>query len=285
MIENLQKQGNFSWRYFHFIDTAGTRINVIEHETDIFGLEKNPYMTMVIKNPGLEPVRLKGESNVIWERNLVEKSGEFEFVCQNVRFIGTVSEALHYKDFADILLYQDSMGRESHWAVDVPYGKIKGTLTTPHEEKQINGYMYQDRQWGDIPLQEWIKDWTWAHLANKDLFVIIFCINTMDGKKSWHAISGQGEEVSLNNNFQVSGLPELTEAKNPTSNIFRVEIKIPGKSPISFSLQPEDIMRLRMDEKHPDFSANYIRWSIKGSSDQSTDPMQGIAEYIKIEKL
>lgn len=285
MIENAEKRGDFGWRYFHFIDTTGTRINVIEHKTDVFGLEKVPYMTMITKEPETEPVRFKGEPNLIWERNTVEQSGKFDFVFENARFTGTVSEALQHEELIDIILHQDAVGRKSHWAVDVPYGKVEGMLTIPQKEKQISGCMYQDRQWGDIPIQEWVKNWTWTHLANKNLFVVVFCINVTNGQKSWHAISSQGQEVALDRNFQLSHLPPLAETVNPDSKLFQAEITIPGKLSVLFSLQPTNIMRSRMNEGHPDFSASYIRWSVDGIADQSADPIQGVAEYMKIERL
>ncbi|MEK7550356.1 MAG: hypothetical protein AAB535_01020 [Patescibacteria group bacterium] len=48
-------------------------------------------------------------------------------------------------------------------------GKVIGELKTPAGEKQISGYLYQDRQWGDILIQEWVKNWTWMHLSNNEL--------------------------------------------------------------------------------------------------------------------
>jgi len=284
MVGSPEKQGSFGWRYFHFIDETGSRINVIDHKTDVFGLEKKPYMTMITKKPGSEPVRFKGEPNLIWERNPAEQSGKFEFVFENAKFTGTVSETLQHEDLADVLLFRDELGRESRWAVDVPYGKIDGTLATSQEEKQMKGYMYQDRQWGDLLIQNWVKNWTWTHFVNKNLFVVVFCINTTDGQKSWHAISGQGEEVTLDCKFQVPHLEELAKAENPDSKVFQAKIKIPGKLSVIFSLQPKNVMRSRIRENHSNFSASYVRWSVDGITNQSSDLIQGIAEYMKIEK-
>ncbi len=198
MKENTESQTNFGWKYFHFIDPSGLRVNIVEHQTDIFGLEKKPYMTMVVKEPKKDPTRFKGVPNLTWETKSNEKSGKFDFTFDNARFSGIIQEITECKNLGDIVLYEDDLGRKSHWAVDIPYGKISAELKTLQGEKLITGYVYQDRQWGDILIQEWVKNWTWTHLANKDLFVVIFCINTVDNQRSWHGMYGRGQVVNIN---------------------------------------------------------------------------------------
>jgi len=285
MIENSEKQDNFGWRYFHFIDKTGSRINLVEHETDIFGLETKPYMTMVAKMPDTEPTRFKGEPNVIWEKGDGNQSGRFDFTFDNARFNGEITDTLVHKELEDVILYKDRLGRKSHWTVDIPYGKITGELRTPEGVKEINGYTYQDHQWGNILIQEWVKDWTWTHLANDNLFVVIFCINSTDGQRSWHSISGLGKEISIDQNFEAPHLAKLARSKNLDSDILQGEIKIPGKLSTVFTLSPQNIMRSRIGESHPGFSASYVRWSVDGTTDQSKEPVMGVAEYMNIKKL
>lgn len=285
MIENPEKQGNFGWRYFHFIDKTGSRINLVEHKTDIFGLETKPYMTMIIKMPNTEPARFRGEPNVVWERGGGNQSGKFDFVFDNARFNGEITDTLVHKELEDVVLYKDRLGRKSHWAVDVPYGRIVGELRTPEGVKEINGYTYQDRQWGNILIQEWVKDWTWTHLANENLFVAIFCINASDKQKSWHSIIGQGKEISIDHDFEAPHLAKLTDSKNPTNDIVQAEIRIPGKLSATFILSPQNIMRSRIQESHPGFSASYIRWSVDSNTNQSEEIARGVAEYMSIQKL
>lgn len=285
MVENAEKQADFGWRYFHFIDPSGTRINVVEHDTDIFGLNKTPYMTMIAKESNQEPARFKGEPNVTYERNIDTKTGNFEFVFKNGRFRGEITDILEHQELADVVLYEDGAGRKSHWAVDVPYGKISGELKTPSGERQIAGYMYQDRQWGNILIQEWVKNWTWTHLANKDLFVVIFCINTQDNQKSWHSIAGQGQSISLARDFEVPHLAELTASGNPNKDTFQAQIQIPGKVSAAFTLSQQNVMRSRMQEEHPGFSASYVRWAVDGTTDRSEQEVQGVAEYMHIQKI
>jgi hypothetical protein len=281
-----ERQGDFGWRYFHFIDgKTGSRINVVEHKTDIFGLEVKPYMTMVAKAPSSQPERFKGEPNLIWERSIGNQSGRFNFVFDNASFIGEITGEITHKDFEDVILYKDERNRKSHWAVDVPYGKITGELRTSQGVREINGYTYQDRQWGDILIQEWVKNWTWTHLANENIFVVIFCINSADGQKSWHSISSQGNSVLTTNSFAAPHLDKLVESKNPAEETFQAEIKIPGNLSAVFSLEPGNVMRARIGENYQGFSASYIRWAVEGVDSSSAEPVQGVAEYMNITKL
>lgn len=275
----------FGWRYFHFVDPSGPRINIVEHKTDIFGLDSKPYMTMITKEPKKEPLRFKGEPNLVWEKDTTSGDGKFDFTFDNARFSGEITETTQHQSLTDIVLYQDEVGKKSHWAVDIPYGKIIGELKTPTGEKQITGYLYQDRQWGDILIQEWVKNWTWTHLANNELFAVVFCINTTDGQKSWHSISGQrGQEVLIKDDLKVPHIEKLSKSKHQDKQVFKAEIKIAGGLSASFSLLPQNIMRSRLNEEHDDFSAIYLRWSVEGSTDYSNKPVQGVAEYIEIQK-
>lgn len=285
MAENKKGQNSFGWRYFHFVDPSGHRINIVEHETDIFGLERKPYMTMISKEPGMEPLRFRSEPNFTWEQGESNTTRKFDFVFDNARFNGEVTEILEHKELEDVVLFEDKSGRKSHWSVGVPCGKLAGEVQTPQGKKGINGYVYQDRQWGNILVQEWVKNWTWTHLANKNLFVVIFGINTADNGRSWHSIYGSGKDVSIENNFEVPHLAKLERSDNPQNDKTQAEIKIPGKLSVAFALTPSNVMRSRMRENRPGFSASYVRWSIDAITYPSNETAQGVAEYMNIQKL
>ncbi|MDP2861061.1 MAG: hypothetical protein Q8N98_05130 [bacterium] len=80
-------------------------------------------------------------------------------------------------------------------------------------------------------------------------------------------------------------MPKLINSKKQDSETFQAEIQIPGKLSIAFSLLPENLMRARISEKHPGFSASYLRWSVDGIADCSNESVQGVAEYMDIQKL
>src|SRR5437899_117784 len=47
--------GYFEWWYFHFATLDGLTINVVLHETDIFGLSKSSYVSMSLLLPNQKP--------------------------------------------------------------------------------------------------------------------------------------------------------------------------------------------------------------------------------------
>ena len=49
----------FEWFYFHFVTDDGVAINMVLHETDIFGLKQKPYLSLSVLIPGLEPIYLR----------------------------------------------------------------------------------------------------------------------------------------------------------------------------------------------------------------------------------
>lgn len=202
----------------------------------------------------------------------------------NARFHGEITDALAHEELEDVVLYKDGLGRKSYWAVDVPYGKIKGELNTPEGVREINGYTYQDRQWGNILIQEWVKNWTWAQLANDNLFVVIFGINNTEGTTSWHSISGHGNEISLSQKFKAPHLAKLAITESPDSATIDAEIKIPGKLSVAFTLSPQNLMRSRVKERHPGFTASYVRWAVDGTIERPKEIVQGVAEYMNIQK-
>lgn len=284
-LATISTMKEFGWRYFHFVDPSGPRINIVEHQTDIFGLESKPYMTMIAKEPKKEPLRFKGDPNLVWKNSTADGNGKFDFTFHNARFSGEITETIQHNSLNDIVLYQSETNRKSHWAVDIPYGKIIGELKTPTGEKQISGYLYQDRQWGNILIQEWVKNWTWTHLANNELFAVVFCINTTDGQKSWHSISGQqGKNILIKNDLKVPHIEKLSKSEHQDKQTFEAEIKIAGGLSASFSLSPKNIMRSRLNEIYSSFSASYLRWSVDGVTNCSDKSIHGVAEYMEIQK-
>jgi hypothetical protein len=49
----------FEWFYFHFVTDDGAALNMVLHETDIFGLKQQPYLSLSMLLPGQEPCYLR----------------------------------------------------------------------------------------------------------------------------------------------------------------------------------------------------------------------------------
>ncbi len=49
----------FEWFYFHFVTPDGIAVNMVLHETDIFGLKRHPYLSLTVSMPDRQPIYLK----------------------------------------------------------------------------------------------------------------------------------------------------------------------------------------------------------------------------------
>ncbi len=49
----------FEWFYIHFVTADGVALNLVLHETDIFGLQQAPYISMTVLIPDQQPQYLR----------------------------------------------------------------------------------------------------------------------------------------------------------------------------------------------------------------------------------
>ena len=54
----------FEWWYFHFVTEDGVALNIVVHETDIFGNRLKPYVSLTVLVPGDEPQYLRRDLDV-----------------------------------------------------------------------------------------------------------------------------------------------------------------------------------------------------------------------------
>jgi hypothetical protein len=138
-------------------------------------------------------------------------------------------------------------------------GSANIKLTIDDKEKCFDGYIYSDKQWGSLLIQDWVKYWIWLHIVDTDgsHSVLFRTVDQNDEEKNHSA----GSRIRL------SKLPE-SFLSNPLQNHSLVA------SPNNISLSTRDIMRSRIDENYDYFSATYIRWGITN----------GLFEFMKIKK-
>lgn len=276
---SLKVPPSFGWAYFHFVEPGGTQINSVVHKTDIFGLESEPYMSMMIKDT-IEVQRLKGLVNYDWDiRNM---AGAFRFTFGRDSFEGKLTGLRKDNGLKNIALFREKKsGRASMWSVDVPYGKFEGKIDLAGRLRNISGYVYQDRQWGDLLLQEWVSDWVWGQYLNETNYSIFFKIAAKDGTIISHAMLGLGKTVTTTNNFEVSYMSQLVGSQAIDAYKFSGEVNFADVGiELSTILDPGAIMRARINEAHPGFFATYLRWSSDGRLGKLS--AYGITEYMRI---
>ncbi len=296
----------FEWWYFHFVTDNGIALNMVLHETDIFGLQQKPYISLSVCFPNKDPQYFRHDlSYPIIERGnpyLGAIDGIFrenaETICFNIsfpgrcHFRGEIAKLSPPLILSEGILYQETgTGRSSHWLVQVPHASFRGILELDGVVHRLQGMAYQDHQWGDILIQEFVSDWVWGHFSDEEMAMVFFHILTQKGRLiervALLTTEGRYEGTALT----TTHLDTLFQARHPELYAGQASVSFFHKQcQVTFDISPACIMRKRLGEVHDGKLAGYLRWSAQASlylgsgSDAGCagSPLHGISEYIRI---
>ncbi len=280
----------FEWWYFHFIDNNGKGLNLIIHETDLFGLKSQPYASIsVLVKKGfpehfhtkLDPNEILPDSKYIRLRNneVFETKNSIKinmnFEEGEVKFSVTIQKKSKPLVIKKGILFENKK-RKSFWVVQIPYAIFSGSLKIGKVTHKLNGKVYQDHQWGNLPVQNFVYDWIWGVFYDHKQSNIFFRIKTHDSKLIDRAAITSANKQVKDIKFRTSFLKKLVKMGKPQEIKLRSELITMNRHKICFSLQPNLLMRKRVKEKLPGFNATYLRWFLKNRTSS------GIVEYLKI---
>lgn len=295
----------FEWWYFHFVTQEGLTINVVVHETDIFGLDRAPYLSLSLqflgqkaryfRRPLAEAVIGAKQPYLRVGNRLIEETAgtvrlELDFTesdpTRSLRFSGEITKLAPPLAIQNGILYVDpATDRSSHWVVQVPHATFEGVLDLDGTVQRLKGTAYQDHQWGNILLQEYVSDWVWGHFSSKEAAIIFFQILTQHGGQIDRAAMTSEEGVFAGARMETAHLERLFQDVAPEKFAGSADVSfLNGLLGISFELSPENLMRSRLNEAHDQVLASYLRWSARGEwrAGRIQGPAYGITEYIRI---
>ncbi|MBI1864068.1 hypothetical protein HYS03_02565 [Candidatus Woesebacteria bacterium] len=293
--------GYFEWWYFHFVADNGFAANLILHETDIFGLRKIPYVSMAVQFLDSQPKYYRKDMDqVVIGRNFyylkVSDRSFFETekgITISLNFtsgeifkveIEKLSQPLILNDG---ILYEDSLTqRQSLWVVDVPFGKFKALFEANGIKHILKGSVYHDHQWGNIPIQDFVSDWIWGSFGNKEETIIYFVINTQYGSQIQRFAKVSPSRVEGFVKYgNASYVETLSRMDMPETYEGYPMVLFPDKTRLSVRILRANLMRSRVNEKHDNFGATYLRWAaIAKYYDGFLHTLPGITEYVRIRK-
>lgn len=295
--KELTPKNYFEWWYFDFTTDQGETFNVVLHETDIFGLEVQPYASISYLTKGeyshnrsllgVPVVRtqegfLKIEGGVVGE---TDRDIMFDFKFKDdLRLSGIVRKLAPPAVIEEGVLFRNTRGDSSFWIPWVPRGNFEAILYAGNTETPIRGTAYQDHQWGDLPIQAFASDWVWGHFSDSEISVIFFKILAQDGSIINRFVIASDSYTISGTSVTTDYLGQLILSSNPAED--RAERKLILGDSARLVLEQEDIMRARIDEKHGTFEATYLRWSSSANLDYSGAgrELKGITEYLRIRK-
>lgn len=293
--------GYFEWWYFHFIADDGTRINIVLHETDIFGLKISPYLSLGLfsqREPKYYKWLLK-KSTVVQNQEFLEVSGgifkesrqKMDFCIEfpkGFRFEGTITRISDPLVINEGILYEDTeIGKRSYWVIQYPRAHFEGTLNDGNSSRNIKGAAYQDHQWGNIKIQSFVSDWVWGNFSNADMSTIFFRVLTQKGTIIDRFAEIKSRSILTDTKLKTSYLDHLDREDSPESGLFKARVRSnKAGAEILFKVEENNLMRKRTDEFHSGFRATYLRWatSARYIKEGYTQDMFGITEYLRIRK-
>ena len=221
--------GYFEWWYFHFASATGFTSNIVLHETDIFGLTKSPYVSMSFQLPHLESQHLRMEispgsiergSEYLFQSDGYLRESEREIRVQlafplGVSFKVVINKLAEPLTFNNCVLYQDD-DKRSYWKLQVPFGRFSGVLTISGKEYPLEGVVYHDHQWGNIPIQGFVADWVWGNFSLNLGSATFFIILTQTGEliERYAVVTPQSVQASINHG-KAPHLRELAQSNSP----------------------------------------------------------------------
>jgi hypothetical protein len=290
--------GYFEWWYFHFASASGFAANIVLHETDIFGLRKSPYVSMSYQLPHREPQYLRmaipDESITRSSEYLSQLEGLFAESDSNIEirlsfpsgetFEVAITKLAEPLILNNCVLYHEG-DKRSYWRLQVPFGRFNGILKAESGNFPIEGVVYHDHQWGNISIQDFVSDWVWGHFSSNESSAVFFAIQTKKGDliERYAVVSPSSVQSSIVHG-QVPHLEKLVNSGNPELWSGEPVVTFPFGATLRTRINPNALLRSRVNEAHGGFVATYLRWAGDAIVSPPNSFHYGITEYIRIRK-
>ena len=290
----------FEWWYIHFVTSDGVAINLVLHETDIFGQHDSPYLSMSVYRPGKPACYLKRAlplGTITCSRPYLRTGSKLlaeskRSIFFDVDFPGEASlkgelvKLAPQLVFGNGILFADGQtGCASYWMIAAPHASFTAQLHLEGAVLNLEGMAYQDHQWGTLPLQDMVADWIWGHFSNPQLAAVFFQIRTQRGQLIQRVgvttAEGRFTDASLDSEF----LNTLSNTASPEEYSDNVAVNFFGKNlRLEFAISPTRLMRQRINEALGNKAVSYLRWATTGTYQDACarHDVYGISEYIRV---
>ncbi|TWY26582.1 hypothetical protein FR992_27355 [Serratia marcescens] len=180
----LNKESSYEWWYFDGQSDDGTA----------FQLHFQCPAKSYINSKACVQIRIRKPNGMIISEELFVDDGDFyadENSC-NVKIgkstlhggpstyeiyitTGSLSAKLTYENHCQSLSGPDSSDSPPYlsWFVEIPYGKVTGSLIYDNKEHNFKGNGYHDHNWGEGDLGQVMEEWYWGRVSIND-YTIVF---------------------------------------------------------------------------------------------------------------
>lgn len=185
----------FEWWYLHIGARKFSATIVIHTTAFLGGPVAHPYMSVTIARIGKRVIddhipfdrrELNWSSGYLTVANhVIEHRDGWDLNLRGPDWIleGAICRESNGWRVKDSKLIANSDGDEMHWSVPMPRGRWRGSLTINGETLiDKSGYAYQDHNWADVCLANFVNGWQWRTLANEKSTVIWAEVGSADGE-------------------------------------------------------------------------------------------------------
>ena len=288
----------FGWWYFDFVTEDGLALNIVVHETDVFGISDDKYMSATVSMPDqdggiknvyfkkkLEVDFLQQDSSQLYIPGLVEEDNggvSLNLDFDGLSIKGRLNKSLQTPNTHSRLNSNPEEGRNNYWKVIVPDGEFNGNVTVGEASLPVKARGYMDRNWGTEKMQGFVRDWVWGHFSDGTDSVVFYDL-----------IDNSGRRISKFFIMNEAGVSEGVVGKSQLDQLVALQnlegIELNEKNPmdgteISIDIAPNNLMRSWLNKDFGSFWASYLRWHSQariGIGGQSKI-LNGITEYMRI---
>lgn len=189
--------GYFEWWYFHLIADGGWYLNFILHTTDMFAMNRQPYMSMSVLRVSQKAMYFRRsftECPVIFGATALLADGlgctisesdaavNFDLSFPGASIVGTMRRTSPGVVFGDGALHRDRpTGKANYWIVPVPSAPFNAVLDLGGTKQPLRGTAYHDHNWGTVPIQDAFSGWMWGHMTFDDGSLVFYVTEARNG--------------------------------------------------------------------------------------------------------
>lgn len=198
---------HFDWRYTHFV-TEDLFVNVIVHDTCMFGFYQNPYVSFCIwYNGKIQHQRFEFSTDQYTEIKQsicrIGSNKQFGLSLGELTIAGELTKK-YVAPTMNYQIYKTSDYDISHWDIVTAHAIFTGQITYAGYTVPCEAVVYQDHQYGSLPVQMFLDKWIWRVESSPLYTNCCFSFSFQNGEKktiSWR-IDDRGFSHSSSEQFE-----------------------------------------------------------------------------------
>jgi len=263
----MERDAYFEWTYTQFI-AENIFVNVIIHRTDMFGLTMRPYASLSYYTHDGEHGHFRLPENTLpFFRALHKAAIQVQISVGPIEIDGVI--VFNARNVIEESLAEHTEEVNSQWFVTIPHGNFQGAISFRNKALAEHASVYQDHQFGKLPVQNFLKKWGWGVTVENDTTHCIFSIQPKGGTGYTIVFRCDGMTLEKRRLAYNQSWVESLDGGARGGVVFSEALK----ADVDFD-RP---LRARVQERYQNFSFTYYRYICRRGN-----AICGVCEYMEI---